>query len=73
MKLGVDISKQSSKLISELNEKNFDYVVTICNGSNEKCPNVPSKKKRVYHAFDNPPKLAKISHLQKIEFSFTDA
>ena len=28
---GIDISKQQSKLINELEKKEFDYVVTICN------------------------------------------
>lgn len=57
--VGVDISKQQSKLISELSEKDFDYVVTICNDANEKCPVFPGKAKRFHHGFDNPPVLAR--------------
>ena len=57
--VGVDISKQQSKLISELSQKDFDYVVTICNGANEKCPIFPGKAKRLHHGFDNPPILSK--------------
>lgn len=57
--VGVDISKQQSKLISELSEKDFDYVVTICNDANEKCPVFPGKAKRLHHGFDNPPVLAR--------------
>jgi arsenate reductase len=57
--VGVDISKQKSKLISELDEKDFDYVVTICNDANEKCPIFPGKAKRFHHGFDNPPVLAR--------------
>ena len=56
--VGVDISKQQSKLISELREKDFDYVVTICNDAHEKCPIFPSKAKHLHHGFDNPPVLA---------------
>ncbi len=55
---GVDICKYSSKLISELNKKKFDYVVTICNEASEKCPIFPIETKRTHHAFDNPPKIA---------------
>lgn len=57
--VGVDISMQQSKTISELAEKDFDYVVTICNDANEKCPVFPSKAKRLHHGFDNPPVLAR--------------
>lgn len=57
--VGVDISKQQSQLISELSEKDFDYVVTICNDANKKCPLFPGKVKRLHHGFDNPPVLAR--------------
>jgi arsenate reductase len=56
---GVDISKQTSKVISELGKQDFEYVVTICNDVNEKCPLFPGKAKRLHHAFDNPPRIAK--------------
>ena len=57
--VGVDISKQQSKLIRELSEKDFDYVVTICDDANEKCPVFSGKAKRLHHPFDNPPILAR--------------
>jgi arsenate reductase len=57
--VGIDISKQQSKLVSELSEKDFDYVVTICNHANEKCPIFPGKAKRFHHGFDNPSVLAR--------------
>lgn len=56
--VGVDISKQQSKIISELAKKDFDYVVTICNDANKKCPIFPGKAKRLHHGFDNPSILA---------------
>lgn len=56
---GVDISKQTSKLINELKDKEFDYVVTICEDANRNCPVFPGKAKRIHHAFDNPPRIAK--------------
>lgn len=57
--VGVDISKQTSKLIIELKDKDFDYVVTICEDANRNCPVFPGKAKRIHHAFDNPPRIAK--------------
>lgn len=57
--VGVDISQQKSKLIDELKDKKFDYVVTICEEANRNCPIFPGKAKRIHHAFDNPPRIAK--------------
>jgi arsenate reductase (thioredoxin) len=56
---GVDISKQSSKTISELDINNFDVVVTICDDANKKCPLFPGVAKRIHNPFDNPSKIAK--------------
>jgi len=66
---GVDISKQQSKLINELKKKDFDYVVTICNDANERCPVFTGKTKRIHHAFDNPPRLAKLAKSKEEELS----
>lgn len=55
--VGIDISGQKSKLINELEEKDFDYVVTICDDALEKCPIFHGKTKQLHHAFDNPPEL----------------
>jgi len=56
---GVDISGQRSKLVTELNEIVFDYVVTVCDRAAESCPLFPGKAKIVHHGFDDPPRLAK--------------
>lgn len=57
--VGIDISRQKSKLIDDLKDKDFDYVVTICEDANKNCPIFPGKAKRVHCAFDNPPRIAK--------------
>jgi arsenate reductase (thioredoxin) len=54
---GVDISNQRSKLLSELTNQSFDYVVTICNKARESCPVFPGKAKMRHQGFDNPPLL----------------
>ena len=56
--VGIDISKQQSKLISDLADIDFDLVITICDDANEKCPLFSGKAKRYHRAFDNPPILA---------------
>lgn len=57
---GVDISRQTSKNVSDLSDVPFDAVVTVCGHANETCPAWLGKKTRIVHVgFDDPPKLAK--------------
>jgi arsenate reductase (thioredoxin) len=55
---GVDVSGQYSKQISEL-ERDFDYVVTVCDAASEQCPVFPAKTRAIHAGFDDPPRLAK--------------
>jgi arsenate reductase len=56
---GVDITSQSSKLVSSLADVPFDLVVTVCGHADEHCPSFLGKAKIVHVGFDDPPKLAK--------------
>jgi arsenate reductase len=57
---GVDISRQWSKRVDELNGLTFDHVVTVCGHAHERCPTWLSGEAKVTHAgFDDPPTLAK--------------
>ncbi len=56
--VGVDISHQQSKTVSELTERDFDYVITVCSDADEKCPTFPGPARKIHHGFDDPPKLA---------------
>jgi arsenate reductase len=55
---GVDISFQRSKVVGELLDWEFDYVVTVCGHAHENCPLFPGKAKIVHVGFDDPPRLA---------------
>jgi len=55
---GIDISGQYSKTVDELSEIPFDYVITVCGHANETCPVFPGQTTRIFHGFDDPPKLA---------------
>ncbi len=55
---GVDISGQRSKLVEELHDVSFDYVVTVCDHANESCPVCPGKVNRIHVRFEDPPGLA---------------
>ncbi len=54
---GVDISRQHSKLTTELPIAAFDYVITLCGHAHETCPYFPGKT--MHHGFPDPPELAK--------------
>jgi arsenate reductase len=54
---GVDISGYRSKMLDELGNLKFDYVVTVCGHASEHCPICPGKTKVVHVGFDDPPAL----------------
>ena len=56
--VGVDITSQRSKRVTELSGIEFDYVVTVCGHAHENCPVFPGKAKVVHVGFDDPPRLA---------------
>ena len=55
---GVDISNHKSKLLDELKDLSFDYIITVCSNAHETCPLFPGHSKVVYIPFDDPPKMA---------------
>jgi arsenate reductase len=52
--VGVDISKQRPKHVDELNNINFDYVVSLCDNASANCPIFPRKTKHFHRPFEDP-------------------
>jgi arsenate reductase len=52
--LGIDISRQRAKSLSEFNDSFFDYVVTMCADAAENCPIFPGGATYLQHPFDDP-------------------
>ena len=50
----VDITAQYSKHVDELDGIAFDYVVTLCDYADSKCPVRPDQGKRVHRPFEDP-------------------
>lgn len=50
----VDISSHKSKLISELADLDFDYVITLCDNARQTCPFFPGTAKNIHVGFDDP-------------------
>lgn len=56
--VGVDITRHRSKHVDELSDIEFDYVVTLCDAADQKCPVFGGNTQRLHVPFDDPPKLA---------------
>ena len=52
--LSIDLSDHRSKSVDEFEEKEIDFVLTVCNNAKENCPYFPAKTKMVHHAFPDP-------------------
>ncbi len=52
--IGIDISGQRSKSISEFEGRRFDYVVMVCDDKQADCPFFAGGKEYIHHAFDDP-------------------
>ena len=56
---GVDLSSHTSKLVSDVMDQDFDYVVSLCDHARETCPIFPGKAKHVHTSFPDPPEMTK--------------
>ncbi len=52
--IGIDISIQRSKNLSEFDGQQFDEVITLCGNANESCPLFIGRTKRIHIGFDDP-------------------
>ena len=55
---GAPIAGQTSKLVDELPDVAFDYVVTLCGSAHDLCPFFPGPVKKIHVGFEDPPALA---------------
>jgi arsenate reductase (thioredoxin) len=53
---GIDISNHTSNNVNEYAEVNFDFIITVCDNANERCPYFPSNSKRFHFNFPDPAK-----------------
>jgi arsenate reductase len=55
---GVDLSRHRSKPLDEVENTAFDWVITVCDRANARCPVFPGAVRRLHVGFDDPPRLA---------------
>lgn len=53
---GIDISNHTSNNVDEYGNIDFDFVITVCDNANERCPIFPSKAKKFHYNFPDPAK-----------------
>lgn len=59
LEIGIDISGHFSKTVDDLDGRDFDYVVTVCDNAHETCPYFPARTGIIHRGFDDPPRLAR--------------
>jgi len=52
--IGIDISGHTSKSVDEFVDREFDFVITVCDNANENCPIFPGKAERIHWSFTDP-------------------
>jgi arsenate reductase len=55
---GVDITKHTSNNVAEYAHIDFDFVITVCDHAQERCPFFPGKAQRLHHNFPDPAKAS---------------
>ncbi|KEQ18846.1 arsenate reductase ArsC [Endozoicomonas numazuensis] len=54
---GIDISRQQSQTLNDLDQKQFDFIITVCDHAHKTCP-TPEQGQIILKRFDDPPRLA---------------
>ena len=53
--IGFDISGHRSKSVDEFSEKQFDYIITVCDNAKESCPVFSGNATHIHQSFEDPP------------------
>ncbi|HSE96290.1 MAG TPA: Smr/MutS family protein [Methylomirabilota bacterium] len=52
--LGLGLAGHTSKTMDGLLDRSWDYVITVCDSANERCPVFPGRTTRLHWSFDDP-------------------
>ena len=53
--IGIDISKQKSKDVTDFLGQYFGFIITVCSDADLRCPIFPGNSQRLYWPFNDPP------------------
>jgi len=65
---GIDILHHTSNNVNEYGDIDFDYIITVCDNANERCPYFPSNAKKFHHNFPDPVKATGDEHEIILQF-----
>src|SRR3972149_6547058 len=52
--VGIDLAGHTSKSIDAFPDKSWDYVITVCDSANDRCPVFPGRATRIHWSFPDP-------------------
>lgn len=52
--VGISLSGHTSKTLDRFPGQPWDYVITVCDSANERCPIFPGRTRRIHWSFDDP-------------------
>jgi arsenate reductase len=52
--VGIDLRSHTSKTLDRFLAEPWDYVITVCDSANERCPLFPGRATRIHWSFDDP-------------------
>lgn len=55
---GIDIANHTSNNVSEYQNIDFDFVITVCDNAKERCPFFPTKAQKFHYNFPDPAKAS---------------
>jgi len=68
--IAMNISNQYPKRIEELEETDFDYVITLCDDAKENCPVFPGNVRHLHVPFEDPVVLAESARDEKTAYKY---
>ncbi len=54
--VGIDLSSHYSKQIGDLPQREWDYVITVCDAARETCPYIPARQ-NLHHSLPDPSRV----------------
>ena len=66
--LGIDISGQRSKPLSEFEGQTFHFVITVCDRAREECPTLSGSPKKIHWPFDDPASFTEVGEARLLAF-----
>ena len=52
--VGIDLRLHTSKTVDRFVKQPWDYVITVCDSANERCPAFPARTRRLHWSLDDP-------------------